>query len=331
MGKRVLVLIFVFVLFAGFVSGECIEPSDGMLITKNTILCKGDYRLDNGISIKGNEIYLDCDRAVIEGNFEKVGIIVEGFDVSIKNCNILYFEKGIEAKNSKLSLINSTLAKNSIGVYNIDSIIDYIDSDVSDNLDVRINISIPESQFLMFEDEIDLEEAEYSRLVKVPNLFGDEAIALLDLSGEEVATEEDVSIEIFRQYADDYTKYVIKVIPLKDLIDVKVFVYVPKIVAPDSDYVVLPQEYISHDIVNIDPAQFVFYLTNMIAGEQRDVEVVIKRKVIKNTDVGAIVTYSKSLKPWQNFLVMTLFASSIVFYFVDRRFRKRIGEKVKHL
>lgn len=71
-------------------------PSDGCLITTNTVFEKGVYFLPSGFNIWNNDIVLDCNGASIIGDGSGNGILNPRFDdVSILNCNVSNYSRGI--------------------------------------------------------------------------------------------------------------------------------------------------------------------------------------------------------------------------------------------
>ncbi|MFW6186237.1 MAG: LamG-like jellyroll fold domain-containing protein, partial [Halobacteriota archaeon] len=113
----------------------CLAPHDGMRIEKDTKFCPGEYRInDTGekgvIFINSSNITLDCQGSAIIGNNSGFGIILDGYDnVTVKNCNVSFYDIGINWKNSKnSSLTNNYLLgnHNGMGMLNVnDSYLGY--------------------------------------------------------------------------------------------------------------------------------------------------------------------------------------------------------------
>ncbi len=103
------------------VSAECIEPTDS--INANTVLCEGEYYLPGGIIISADSIVLDCNNAIIKGNFVGTGIILNGREnVELYNCNVQDFDTGIRIEDStKITFQNSSLINNKVGMRIINS------------------------------------------------------------------------------------------------------------------------------------------------------------------------------------------------------------------
>lgn len=90
---------------------SCVIPTDGMEITEDTTFCKGEYELPNGISIGADNIVLDCNGAVLNGNGSGRGIsLFSKNDVTIKNCNIQNYHTAINIHDSD----SNTLSQNKI-------------------------------------------------------------------------------------------------------------------------------------------------------------------------------------------------------------------------
>ena len=96
----------------------CIDLVDEGVYLNNTDVCNKVYFLDNGIKIHGNDFIFDCHGAVIRGNyFQKSGVtLINSNNVTIQNCNILFYDVGINVQNSKnAQLKNNHLIKNNFG------------------------------------------------------------------------------------------------------------------------------------------------------------------------------------------------------------------------
>lgn len=118
-------VIFVLLLLLPIAAAECIEPTDGMTITQDTLLCSDTYDMPSGITIAANGVALDCGTGVLRGvvGESEIGIRAEGVDgITIKNCNILTFTQGIYLKNVTNAVIeNNAILKNRIGIRMLDS------------------------------------------------------------------------------------------------------------------------------------------------------------------------------------------------------------------
>src|SRR3989344_9049679 len=65
-----IVLIFgILIILSSFVSAECVIPYDGMIIVQNTTLCTGTYTLPTGMSFGANNVLLNCNDSILQGDF----------------------------------------------------------------------------------------------------------------------------------------------------------------------------------------------------------------------------------------------------------------------
>jgi len=139
-----IVLIFgILIILSSFVSAECVIPYDGMIIVQNTTLCTGTYTLPTGMSFGANNVLLNCNDSILQGDFPpfstmptkngigndqlsdlyiltgKMDISSQGSSVggiflsnisgaTILNCNLKYYSRAIYLDQSK----NNTLASN---------------------------------------------------------------------------------------------------------------------------------------------------------------------------------------------------------------------------
>lgn len=104
----------------------CITPTNGMTITQNTVLCKGNYNLPNGIKINAQDVTLDCNGANLIGNTngrsyvsENYGIWITKPKVTVKNCFISNYSYGILSSSNNVNynyLFNNTLKWNFRGI-----------------------------------------------------------------------------------------------------------------------------------------------------------------------------------------------------------------------
>ncbi|MEM4247377.1 MAG: NosD domain-containing protein [Candidatus Woesearchaeota archaeon] len=112
--------LLVLIAFLPCVFSTCEDAFDLMQITKDTILCNKAYDVPSGITIKTDNITLDCNGAIIRGTAlqDGQGITVDHANgVTVKNCNILNYDVGIYVKEGNRNTIkNNALLKNRIGV-----------------------------------------------------------------------------------------------------------------------------------------------------------------------------------------------------------------------
>ncbi len=117
--KPLLVVIALLALAPGVIA-ECEAAFDLMRVTKDITLCNKAYDVPSGITIKTDNILLDCNGAIIRGTAvqDGQGIIIDNADnVTVKNCNILNYDVGIYVKDAnRNTIIQNALLKNKIGV-----------------------------------------------------------------------------------------------------------------------------------------------------------------------------------------------------------------------
>jgi parallel beta-helix repeat protein len=107
----------------GAISPYCDAPTNGMIITKNTTFCPGNYSLPNGISIGASNIVLNCNGAELVGNgpeYGAIGIINRNnYNIVIKNCNVTNYRYGIYfyeyASSNRIE--NNVLTNIEYGIY----------------------------------------------------------------------------------------------------------------------------------------------------------------------------------------------------------------------
>lgn len=91
----------------------CAVPQDGGIYSSDTILCKGDYRLTQGITIQGEGAVFDCNNSILIGSYRNVGIKITGKDNVLKNCDIRTYEIGAQfAESTRSTLKDSRLTHN---------------------------------------------------------------------------------------------------------------------------------------------------------------------------------------------------------------------------
>jgi parallel beta-helix repeat protein len=118
---------------------SCVVPTDGMVLTKDTTFCTGTYNLPNGINIGADNVVLDCNEAVIEGDRTQKGIQTNNVEVIIKNCVIKNFTTGIKSNGGNNRIQNNIISKSSyfaIGVGNNNSILNNELRDNKNGIDV---------------------------------------------------------------------------------------------------------------------------------------------------------------------------------------------------
>ena len=148
----VILTLFALISLLAVSASACTTPTDGMLVTSSTTLCNGVYFFDQGITVRGNDIVLDCQGSVIQHalhttlvqdsnrlppqNYsgDGVGLLVDSSNnVSITDCSINMFETGFAVVNSSnVELMDNRLVRNKIGTRLISSTnVSTLNSDIS--------------------------------------------------------------------------------------------------------------------------------------------------------------------------------------------------------
>ncbi len=95
----------------------------------------------NGLILGSDDVTIDCDGNTLDGTGNGYGIDINNFDnITIKNCNITGFDKGISAEySSEIKIESSTVSKNvNTGIYMFKSSGNYINNcNVSDQTDIN--------------------------------------------------------------------------------------------------------------------------------------------------------------------------------------------------
>ncbi|MEK6861343.1 MAG: right-handed parallel beta-helix repeat-containing protein, partial [Nanoarchaeota archaeon] len=87
---------------------SCIEPANGMNISRNTVFCSGSYNLTDGIKVNASNVTLDCNNATLNGSRAEVGILLQEVEgATIKNCRLIGYSNGIVLNFSRNNLITN--------------------------------------------------------------------------------------------------------------------------------------------------------------------------------------------------------------------------------
>ena len=109
--KKIFGLLVMLIVSPVFVyAGSCITPIDGMVITEDTTFCTGTYSIPNGITIDANNTTLNCSNAILDGNGTKEGVSTSNTGVTIKNCILNNFKKGIMSLGSNNIIQNNVIS-----------------------------------------------------------------------------------------------------------------------------------------------------------------------------------------------------------------------------
>jgi parallel beta-helix repeat protein len=99
--------------------GECVMPTDGMVIEEDTVFCGGEYELPNGVSIGADDITLDCNGATLVGSYySSSGIRADAKGAIIKNCEVTGYINGLYSMTSNnISFRNNKAHDNRYGAF----------------------------------------------------------------------------------------------------------------------------------------------------------------------------------------------------------------------
>lgn len=119
--RKVLLFLGALIILSSFVSAECVVPTEGMVITEDTVFCEGEYELSNGIEIDADNITLDCNGAILIGNKTPWNVGIEARlvdELVIQNCFVRNYTMGIDFEYSNNDfLFNNDLEDNTYGIH----------------------------------------------------------------------------------------------------------------------------------------------------------------------------------------------------------------------
>lgn len=91
----------------------CVTPIDGDVFDSSVTFCNDVFYLDQGISVQGDNVTLDCSGAIIRGSYRGAGIEVQGDGVQVSDCRILNYETAFLVRNSsRVKLVDNHLIRN---------------------------------------------------------------------------------------------------------------------------------------------------------------------------------------------------------------------------
>jgi hypothetical protein len=96
----------------------CSDPLNGKTYTADQEFCNKNYYLPDGFEIGADSIVIDCNNAVLRGDFKSTGILLKNRkNVEIKNCNIVNYNTGISLVNTEGTDIHDhSLLRNYVGI-----------------------------------------------------------------------------------------------------------------------------------------------------------------------------------------------------------------------
>lgn len=101
---------------------NCIEPAPEMHLTKDTMLCDGNYKVSRIVVDAGN-VTLHCGGSTLEGNLGDEGIIITKPNVKLKSCTLSTYQKAITLLNAPLPSFEKVVLKNNVvGIHAINTL-----------------------------------------------------------------------------------------------------------------------------------------------------------------------------------------------------------------
>jgi len=329
MEKRILSLVLGLML-VGSASAECIEPTDGMIISADTEFCTRDYSLERGIIIAA-DITLDCNYASLEGKLENVGIYVKGNNVQIVNCNIEGYETGIYFENSNSSFIGGVLTENGVGIYSLNSEIEIVEVDYLNNddnfvsFDEEVDIIKPEK---FGGGEVEIEDGVTIVVTKFTNLVDERTVDSLDIRKgyQEGLGKADISRE--KNIKEDTVEYEIKVKAKEELIGVTLYEHIPEEIGSSADV----ESDMEFEIVS--EQDIIFNLGNFKEGEEKVIvwrlskeQFIRAGELVIIFNPFAILAVEKALNPTESWVIRLLFISIIVLLIINHLLEKTLPNK----
>lgn len=118
---------FVFLLAALFIlpvaaAQNCVEPTPEMHLTKDTVLCDGNYKISR-IVVEAGNVTLHCGGSTLEGNLGDEGVIITQPNVKLKSCTLSTYQKAITLLNAPLPSFEKVVLKNNVvGIHAINTL-----------------------------------------------------------------------------------------------------------------------------------------------------------------------------------------------------------------
>jgi parallel beta-helix repeat protein len=113
---------------------ECVIPTENMEITEDMTFCPGTYSMPDGIIIESDNVEIDCDDTIFDGEGVRnnYGVEIQGVsDIVVRDCEFKDYDWGAYIYNSEdLELINNKFTNIPFG----------IEASNSENIDISDNI-----------------------------------------------------------------------------------------------------------------------------------------------------------------------------------------------
>lgn len=121
--KRLFLIPLLFTLLVPFSFAQnCVEPAPEMHVTKDTLLCDGNYKISR-IVIEAGNVTLHCGGSTLEGNLGDEGIIITQPNVKLKSCTLTTYQKAITLFNAPLPSFEKVVLKNNaVGIHAVNTL-----------------------------------------------------------------------------------------------------------------------------------------------------------------------------------------------------------------
>lgn len=336
MAKAVIYLLM-FLLIIGIASAQCIEPTDGMLISASSVtFCEGDYFLPNGIVIGKSGIELNCNGARLEGVLKGKGIDVKDFDeLRIGNCVVDGYEYGLYFEGSDNNFVTNIEVKNSrFGVYLHDSNVTLtemtytnVEDEVYDSFDKAEDVYIEVTEDMKPKDTV----VEKEEIVVKDKSSGEEFDNVVDMdivdelglrSGYERAKEK-VIVGRKKVVGENSVEYEIRVTPKEDVHDLKVYEIIPKELVSHSYLIESSHDF---EVVKEDPV-IVFRLGDVKEGEEKAIMYEISKPELTAVNPFSVASIERFVNPTDSKIIRIMFGLALILFLVNSFIRGEIKEK----
>ncbi|MCK5025121.1 MAG: right-handed parallel beta-helix repeat-containing protein [Nanoarchaeota archaeon] len=105
--KKIMIILMLLALVPVIAAQECLQLEGGEEISSDTLLCAGQYSIENTIEITADNILFDCGDAVLQGSSFISAILVKNKSgVTIRNCEITGFGNAIYLEDAEMNTIS---------------------------------------------------------------------------------------------------------------------------------------------------------------------------------------------------------------------------------
>lgn len=251
---------FIILLFIPLSSAQnCVEPASELRLTKDTVLCDGNYKVSRIVVDAGN-ITLHCGGATLEGNLGDEGIIITQSNVKLKSCTLTTYQKAITLLNAPLPSFEKVVLKNNvIGVY-------------------ALNTPFKPHGILFEDNERNMvHETEEAATRTVSNPSVPSLFAIINVSAaRHAATAKKVALEKTLTFDGNRSTFVVSITAKEDIPNLLVYEHIPKELAATADEVLF--SYPDVQVINADP-DFLIPIGRIKINTKVNIEYSISKKV----------------------------------------------------